>query len=87
MLTTGGVWWYNGSGLHQYGPTDADDFRLNLPGRHEPMHILATVGGDPARNRPPAGLLPQYVKIEGYALRIMKRRTKPWALNMVSERA
>lgn len=23
-----GVWWYNGSGLHRYTPTDAEDFRL-----------------------------------------------------------
>ncbi len=28
LFTRDGTWWYNGSGLHQHVPTDADDFRL-----------------------------------------------------------
>ena len=28
LFTREGVWWYNGSGLHQHIPTDANDFRL-----------------------------------------------------------
>jgi alpha-glucosidase len=28
LFTAEGVWWYNGSGLHEHIPTDAEDFRL-----------------------------------------------------------
>jgi len=28
IFSAEGAWWYNGSGLHQYVPTDAEDFRL-----------------------------------------------------------
>jgi len=28
LFTSDGIWWYNGSGLHQHVPTDAEDFRL-----------------------------------------------------------
>ena len=28
LFTRDGVWWYNGSGLHEHVPTDTDDFRL-----------------------------------------------------------
>ena len=28
LFTDDGAWWYNGSGLHEHTPTDAEDFRL-----------------------------------------------------------
>jgi alpha-glucosidase len=28
LITSDGIFWYNGSGLHDYNPTDAEDFRI-----------------------------------------------------------
>ncbi len=42
ILTRDGPWWYNGSGLHRYVPTDAEDFRL-LAGYAAPSWVKDSV--------------------------------------------
>jgi alpha-glucosidase len=59
LFTREGAWWYNGSGLHRYLPTDAEDFRL-LAGYQAPAWVRDSVfyqifpdrfaDGEPANN-------------------------------------
>jgi alpha-glucosidase len=42
LLTEDGNWWYNGSGLHRYTPTDAQDFRI-LAGYEAPTWVQDSV--------------------------------------------
>jgi len=59
LFTSDGVWWYNGSGLHQHVPTDANDFHL-LADYDAPLWVQDSVfyqifpdrfaDGDPTNN-------------------------------------
>ena len=59
LFTRDGIWWYNGAGLHQHVPTDANDFRL-LADYDAPLWVRDSVfyqifpdrfaDGDPTNN-------------------------------------
>ena len=77
VFTRDGAWWYNGSGLHQHGPTDADDFRL-LAEYEAPTWVRDTVfyqifpdrfsDGDPESN----------VRDDEFEYRGQKSRSARW---------
>lgn len=77
LFTEHGAWWYNGSGLHEHMPTDAEDFRL-LADYQAPGWVRESVfyqifpdrfyDGDPANN----------LRNGEFEYRGLRARTRPW---------